>query len=102
VGAKAAEEVREMKTRKLIRIARRFGGRGYAIAGACAVLAVGGIVLLRAPGHAVPRDVTGLGPTTGTFSAAGTARTRFAGPLLSGEAALSQSAVLAHGTRTVL
>lgn len=91
-----------MNARKLVRMARRFGGRGYAVAGACAVLAIGAIVLLRAPGHAAPRGHVGVGPGTGTFSAAGASQASFSGPGLNGRAALSHGSVLAHGTRSVL
>jgi Ca-activated chloride channel family protein len=71
------------------------------------LFALGGIVLIQAPTGAVPRPIDGGtfgGTTDGTtnLQVVGPARTQFAGPALSGHAALSQGAVLAHGTRTVL
>lgn len=87
---------------------RKLRKGGWALALACVGLAAGGIVLLRAPGHAAPRDglsgfpvtdpdtngvsVTNIGPTKVALS----------GPGISGHFAVSQGAVLSNGTRRLL
>jgi Ca-activated chloride channel family protein len=91
-----------MRRFRLGRGFERSGARGYAIAGAAVLVAIGGIVLLRAPGHAEQRQ-----PDRGTlvpdgFEPVSASNTRFSGPSMTGHAALSQGAVLASGTRTVL
>jgi Ca-activated chloride channel family protein len=86
--------------RKSIR--RKLARGGWPVALACVALAAGGIVLLRAPGHATPRDMghTGTGGTSAV--PAGPTRIDLHGPSLNGHFALSQSAVLANGARNVL
>lgn len=84
---------------------RRIGRKSWAVATACAVLAAGGIVLLRAPGHAVTRHEVSVSPPSadGTdVQQNGDTRIAFSGPSLRGTMALSQGAVLADGVRRVL
>jgi Ca-activated chloride channel family protein len=76
------------------------GGAGVAVA--ALGLAVGGVVLLQSPGHAVPESPrrTDVPPsevpvTTGT-------RAAMSGPSLNGQLALAEGAVLAAGARRVL
>jgi Ca-activated chloride channel family protein len=82
--------------------------RGWPLALACVALAAGGIVLLRAPGHAAPRAVAPVGLGGGHAvtplapSASGATRVQLTGPMLSGHLAVAESAVLANGTRRVL
>ncbi|MEM9188514.1 MAG: VWA domain-containing protein [Myxococcota bacterium] len=83
------------------KLVRKIGRRGYGIAALVAAVSVGGIVLLKAPSHAVPVPVDGP-VSQGTWEQAAPSRSTFAGPQLSGAAALSQGAVLAHGNREVL
>lgn len=78
---------------------------GWPLALACAALAAGGIVLLKAPGHAAPRppDIGRPFPTTPNPTPANAATSaRFSGPSLNGHLALGQGAVLANGTRRML
>jgi Ca-activated chloride channel family protein len=90
-----------MRRFRLGRGFERSGARGYAIAGAAVLVAIGGIVLLRAPGHAENRRPD-RGSTVSGFEPVSASNTRFSGPSMTGHAALSQGAVLANGTRTVL
>jgi Ca-activated chloride channel family protein len=79
------------------------GGAGVAVA--ALGLAVGGVVLLQSPGHAVPGNGGGLGsvPPEDPPTAVSTAtRTSMSGPALQGQLALAEGAVLAAGTRRVL
>jgi len=80
------------------RALRKLGRRAHIPAAVCVALAVGGIILLRAPGHAVFQD-TG---TTGTWDARGASQASFEGPALSGHVSFAQGAVVANGARRVL
>ncbi len=90
--------------KKKIRQKLRKGG--WALALGCVALAAGGIVLMRAPGHAAPRQAETLGgfPTTQGVSVQNLGPTKVAlsGPGISGHLAISQGAVLANGTRRLL
>lgn len=79
----------------------QIGRRRWAVAAASTALAVGGIVLLKAPGQASPR-IEDDGQWRPVIDSGGTNETSFEGPVLSGTAALTQGAVVAGGTREVL
>ncbi|RLB51747.1 MAG: hypothetical protein DRJ42_16310 [Deltaproteobacteria bacterium] len=87
---------------------KKLGKGGWALALSVVAIAVGSIVLMRAPGHAAPR--TGFGgipvtdPDPGDVSVVQNGPTQLAlsGPLLDGHFAISQGAVLANGTRRLL
>jgi len=89
---------------------RKLRKGGWAIALGCVALAAGGIVLLRAPGHAAPRPGDGLGgfavtdpDSTGvTVENVGPTKVALAGPGISGHFAVSQGAVLSNGTRRLM
>jgi Ca-activated chloride channel family protein len=85
---------------------RRLKKGGWAIALGSVALAVGAIVLLKAPGYAAERD-RGNGFTNGNGTGIVVTentptRSTLNGPSLTGHVALSQGAVLANGTRRVL
>ncbi|MBX3276316.1 MAG: VWA domain-containing protein [Sandaracinaceae bacterium] len=89
------------------RVARFWNKGGVGIAIAALALAVGGVVLLEAPGHAVPSPGGGGGPFAGADDArpiapASGTRASLSGPSLDGHFALAEGAVLAAGTRRVL
>jgi Ca-activated chloride channel family protein len=88
------------------KIRQRLRKGGWALALGCVALAAGGIVLLRAPGHAAPRTENGLGGFATdpgvTVENLGPTKVALAGPGISGHLAISQGAVLANGTRRVM
>src|SRR5687767_14823311 len=75
--------------------------RGYAMSLAAVALAVGAIVLLRAPSGSAADGPFGGGDGP-TFRENGPTRASFNGPSLSGRFAISQGAVLAGGPRRLL
>lgn len=87
---------------------KKLGKGGWALALSVVAVAVGSIVLMRAPGHAAPRTGFGGIPVTDpgdpgvTVTPDGPTKLALSGPLLDGHFALSQGAVLSNGTRRLL